>query len=64
MSMNTKRTDAELARAVRDAVSALNQAMRDAYDAGLLVQIESTPYQTIGHTQRTQVYRAEVWRSV
>lgn len=57
-----KPSDGELADAVRGAIKILNDALRAAHDAGLLVKIDYTPHQTVNQQHCLSIYRAEVWR--
>ncbi len=64
MSIVNVADDIALARDVREATQRLNDMLRRAYDAGLLVKIDKVDHRTVSKSYSLEIYRAEVWRSV
>lgn len=55
-------TDLQLAQNVRDAVTALNTALRAAHDAGLHVDLDYANHQTVDMREPVRIYHASIER--
>lgn len=54
--------DSTIAKGIRDALESLNNSLRQAYDAGLTVEIDSVSHQEISRYGDCRVYVAKIER--
>jgi hypothetical protein len=55
-------TDNEVAKQIRDALRALNDALKTAAEIGLTVQIDSVGHEVIGYPHLNRIYTATIER--